>query len=184
MPAYGAALEWSTINAAHLCSGICENYTYDLAVEEDAIPGEVDIAAFAYHGKKADIAFDCTFDNTSTDFLDLTNGQQLAITGLSSGIVLATEAVETWAMKQPKKGSIKAVHLVDATGTGTAAGTLSALSPTSTAIVIKPTSRIIYGTAGLSHAAGYIIKSVSDQYKVKNIRCYKIQATWAPCLAS
>ena len=50
---------------------------------------------------------------TSTDFLDLSAGAGLVVSGISTGTVLVRQAVEKWALGQPKMASVQATHYPD-----------------------------------------------------------------------
>ena len=165
---YGKSLTWSTVDAPHPFGGIAEDYSYKDAFQETPIEGETDIQAFALHGRKGEISFNATATDASTDFLDLSGGVKLTISGLATGTVLATQAVETWALGQPKRLSLSATHYPDMTDAGgDAAGELSAATPTPPeGIIIRPAGKVIFSTAGLTHAAG-IVQGLTLTQKIK-----------------
>lgn len=167
---YGTALTWSTVGAPHPFGGIAEDYSYNDAFQETPVDGESEIAALVHHARKGVIAFNATTTDASVNFLDLSVGVKLTLSNITAGIILATQAVEAWTLGQPKKLSLNANHYPDMTDTaGTAAGTLSAVTPaapTGSGIIIRPAGKVIFSTAGLSHESG-IIQALTITQQVK-----------------
>jgi hypothetical protein len=79
---------------------------------------------------------------------------------LSTGFILAQEAVEEWNLLRRKRCSVRATHYPDGTsdqGSGEAAGTLSAFTPGSQSLdFLFPGSTLIYSTVGITHASGVV----------------------------
>ena len=158
---YGQPTTWSTAAAPHLCSGQCRNFAQrDLFTRqmEDAETGE--FLASILHSRHTELSFDATFDDTSTDFPDLSDGVALEVTGFSTapGLVLVSRAVETWRIGQAKTGSIAATHYPHLTQAApAAAGTLTAITPDQAALTgLHPAAKILWGTLGLTHTAGIV----------------------------
>ena len=153
---YGTALTWSTVNAPHLFSGICENYQYNRQQAQELVPGEQEIAAIIHHGLYGDISYDATITNQSSDFPLIQNGIQITVGAVAGGIILISDVEESWAIRQPKKASLKAKHFPDMVGSGAAAATIAANTPNQTAPFIRPAGKVIYGTQGLSTGFGIV----------------------------
>ncbi len=163
---YGATREWSTVNAPHLFSGICENYTYADVNEETQVEGETDIEAIVMDRRKGEISFEATITSDTTDFLDITGGCKLAVDGIETGVVLVTEVVETWGLRTAKRGSVRAnhyPHMVDTEG-ALAAVNVNAMTPSlQSGINIRPGGKVIWSTAGLTHTAGTVAELTLTQ---------------------
>jgi hypothetical protein len=159
MERYGQTLiAWSTVAAPHPFTGTCTSYSYNESLQrlldEDEAGGN---RALIQHSHKAAISFEAKVTDSSTDFLDLSAGAALTITGIATGVVLASRAVERWALGQPKTASVQATHYPDmATGGGAAAGIVnSAYTPTQ-ALSFVLGGKLIYGTSGLTQASGVV----------------------------
>lgn len=157
---YGASLIWSTGGAIKPAACILESCDYRDAYQQHLEDGEGgDLAAMVLHGAKAAISFGGTITDDSTDLPDLSAGAKLGISHdeITGGTVLCSSLVEEWAIGQPKKFSGAATHYPDVTGgSGADAGELSGATPTQSGPVIKPADKLIWGTAGLTHAAGTV----------------------------
>ncbi len=159
MNRYGQPITWSAITAPHLFTGECTAYGYRDAVTRQLIDDEAgDQMAVVLHSRKAELNFDAKVTSSSTDFLDLSAGAALTVSGISAGVVLATRAVERWSLGQPKTASIQATHFPDMTqaSPATAGVALTAFTPTPTLTIVYPGSKIIYGTVGLTHLSGIV----------------------------
>lgn len=158
---YGIALGWSTVGAPKPFSCILDNYEYNETNQEHLEDDEaVDIAAVILHGRTGAITFGGKITDASTDLPDLSQGALIDITSTetATGIVLCSQLVEEWVIGSPKNFSGSASHFPDAVaGDGDAAGALDAYTPTGqTAPIIRPTSKVIWGTSGLSIAWGTV----------------------------
>jgi hypothetical protein len=110
------------------------------------------------------VNFECEVTSGSTDFLDLSGGAKISVSNapggvdLSTGFLLAHEAVEEWSLMRRKKCSVRATHYPDATDeeNGPAAGTMSAFEPSQNLNFLFPGNTLIYSTVGLTHASGLI----------------------------
>src|SRR5262245_30365271 len=147
MNRYGQAITWSALSAPHLFTGQCMAYSYDDEVEETVDEDESgDVLAVILDGRKAAINFEAKVTNVSTDFLDLSAGAAITVSGISTGTVLCNRAVETWRLRQPKMCSISAMHYPDLVqASPVAAGTaLTTFTPTQSGLtVVTPGSKII-----------------------------------------
>jgi len=166
---YGTVITWSTVSAPKPFGGIAENYSYKDAYQEERIPGENgSTAALILRLRKGDISFDSTATDESTDFLDLSSGAGITVSGLSAGVVICTEAVEKWTKGEAKNLALKATHYPNITGSGPAAGTLAANTPTQSGLIIHPNAKVIWGTTGLSHTAGNVESlTLTQKWEVK-----------------
>jgi hypothetical protein len=160
MNRYGQAITWSTIAAPHLFTGFCTSYSYREQVQRQLMDDEGgDNVALALHSKKAELNFSANITSESTDFLDLSAGAAITVTGISAGVVLATRAVESWRLGQRKTASVSATHFPDMVQASpvTAGTDLDAVTPASQAqAFVYPGGQLIYGTAGLTHAVGIV----------------------------
>ena len=155
---YGRSLVWGPSTAPSLFTGSCKSYSLRYARTRQLIEdGEGDYAALALHSEKGELSFEAQITDGSTNFLDLSTGPKIVVSGIS-GTVLVTRAVERWTLGQDKVGAITAGVYPGVTGgTGTEAGAdLDAFTPAQTLSFIHPGSKIIYGTAGLGHASGVV----------------------------
>lgn len=159
MNRYGQSITWGTVSAPHIFTGECTGYTARSVAQrqlEDDEAGDID--ALILHSQKTEISFDAKVRSGSEDFLDLSAGASITVSGISSGTVLASRAVERWQLGQPKTASVTATHYPDVTGgDGESAGELSAFTPAQTGLgIVTPGSVLIYGTYGLTHASGVV----------------------------
>lgn len=153
-------LTWGTASLPHLFTGESTDYSYRLSTTRVLDENEAgDNRALILHSKKAEISFSAKVASGSTDFLDLSAGASIAVSGVSGGVVLARRAVERWALLQPKVASVAAVHYMDITQSSPdAAGTnLSAFTPAQTQTgLVFPGGVLKYSTIGLTHASGEV----------------------------
>ncbi len=160
MNRYGQTITWSTITAPHLFTGKCTSYSLRDAVSRQLMDDEGgDNVALALHSAKAELNFSAEVTDGSTDFLDLSDGVAITVSGIASGVVLASRAVETWRLGQRKTASVQATWFPDMViGAGGAAGTgLDAFTPDQSALtIVYPGGVLIYGTHGLGHASGVL----------------------------
>ncbi len=160
MNRYGQSITWSALAAPHLFTGDCTAYSYEDATTRQPMEDEAgDHAALALHSRKAGLSFEAEIRDDSTDFLDLSAGAAITVSGIAAGVVLASRAVETWRLGQRKTAGVTATHFPDMVlGSGAAAGTeLDAFTPDQSALgIVFPGAKLIYGTQGLGHAAGIL----------------------------
>ena len=159
MNRYGQSITWSTPTAPHPFSGTCTSYSYRDNIQRQLDEDEGgDNRVLVQHSRKAAINFEARVTDSSTDFLDLSAGAAVSISGISTGTILATRAVERWALGKPKTASIQATHYPDLTQSSpTLAGTsLSAFTPTQSLTFLQPGGKLIYGTAGITHSSGIV----------------------------
>lgn len=159
MQLYGASLIWGTASAPTPATCILENCDYKLSSQTHHEPdGSGDHAASVLYRQKGAISFGGTITDATVDLPDLSAGAliTLAHAQIVGGIVLCPSLIEEWAMDQPKKFTGSANHYPDATaGTGAAAGVLDGTFA-QVAPVIRPASKLVWSTAGLTHAAGTV----------------------------
>ena len=163
---YGQQITYGVLGAPALFTGDNMSFGYsDKVTEDDLEDGGSDIAAMALHSRKGEINFEGEVTSDTTDFLDLSVGARIVMTGtpggidLSGGLILAHEAVEEWDLLKRKRCSVRATHYPDAPAdtTGAAGVALSAFVPDQSAIdFLYPGSTLIYSTVGFTHASGLI----------------------------
>jgi len=160
MNRYGQSITWGPSTAPALFTGSILSYSYRDARTRQLIEDATsDYAALVQHSQKADINFEARITEASTDFLDLSMGAKIVVSGVTGGTILATRAIERWQLLQPKTASIQATHYPDMTGeSGASAGaTLGAFTPDQSDLdIVLPGGELIYGTYGLGHAAGVV----------------------------
>lgn len=160
MNRYGQAITWSTPTAPHPFSGVCTRYSYRKATTRQTETNEAgDIDAIIEHSLKAAVQFDAKIRAASTNFLDLSTGAAIVVSGISGGVLLASRAVERWRLGQPKTASITATHYPDMVQASPvlAGTTLDAFTPAQDDLpIVTPGSTIIYGTFGLGHDSGTV----------------------------
>lgn len=161
MNRYGQAISWSTPNAPHVFTGICTNYRYNPTVQSQLDEDESgDNRAIIQHSKKAELSFEAKITEDSTDFLDLSAGAMITVTGTpAGGVILARRAIERWVLQQPKTASVEAIHFPVMSDSGAvAAGVdLDAFTPDQSALgIVTPGGSLIYGTHGMTHGSGVL----------------------------
>jgi hypothetical protein len=163
---YGQTITWGPLSAPAIFTGERQSYSYRDAVTKQNISGAAgDNFAQVLHSRKAAIQFTAKVTAGSVDFLDISGGAAIAVTGVTGGQVLVSRAVETWRLMQPKTASITATHYPDMPTTNTAAaGTLSAFTPDPSGLgIVFPAGVLIYSTFGLTHAAGIVHELTIEQ---------------------
>jgi hypothetical protein len=114
MNRYGQDITWGTLNAPHAFSGTRTSYSYRDNIQRQLDEDESgDNRVLIQHSRKASLSFEARVTDASTDFLDLSSGGAITISEISSGTILATRAVERWALGRPKTASIQATHYPD-----------------------------------------------------------------------
>lgn len=163
MNRYGIALSAYGVAAGaapQIFTGDATGYDYDDATTRDLLPDvNGDNRALVLHSSKAELNFDGEITSGSTNFLDLSAGGALTVSGISSGVVLARRAVERWSLMRRKTASIQATHYKDMTqASPAAAGTdLDAFTPDQSSLGIAlPSGVVIYSTIGMTHASGVV----------------------------
>lgn len=170
MSNYGQPVTFSTGSAPHLCAGTCKNFSIDDQFQrymDDAEDGA--ILAAVEHSRKVDFSFDVTFDDSSTDFPDISGGNAaIVVSALNSatddfgaptgGTSLISRCVERWRVGQSKTGSIIGTYFPHVVQVSPAlAATLSAFTPDQSALTgLHPASKIIWGTLGMTTGGGEI----------------------------
>jgi hypothetical protein len=166
---YGQDIIYGVLEAPTLFKGHKLSFSYRDQVTKDNIEGgDSEFAAMALHSRKGELSFEAEITSESDDFLDLSGGARIVVAGegvktggvdLSTGFILAHEAVEEWNLLRPKRSSVRATHYPEApSSTGTAAGTsVDAFVPDQSSIdFLFPGNTLIYSTVGFSHAQGLI----------------------------
>jgi len=160
MNRYGQSITWGAITAPHLFSGECTSFSFREGRTRQLIDDEAgDNMALVLHSRKAELSFEAKVTNESDDFLDLSGGAAITVTGISVGVVLCSRASERWALGQPKTASITATHYPDMVQASPAAAgaSLDAFVPDQAELgIVTPGTKIIYGTFGLGHASGVV----------------------------
>ena len=167
MHRYGQTLiAWSTAAAPHPFSGTCTSYSYRDQKTRQLIDDESgDNLALILHSRKADVEFEARVTVDSTDFLDLSTGAAVVVTGITGGVLLARRVSEKWALMQEKTISFSGTHYPDLTqASPVLAGTETAFVPDQTTLgIVYPGGEIIYSTVGITHASGTIHALTIDQ---------------------
>ena len=163
---HGQAITYGVLGAPALFTGDNMSFGYsDKVTVDDLEDGGSDIAAMALHSRKGEINFEGEVTSESTDFLDLSTGARIVMTGspggidLTSGFILAHEAVEEWDLLKRKRCSVRATHYPDAPAdaAGAAGVAMSAFVPDQSSIdFLFPGSTLIYSTVGFTHASGLV----------------------------
>ena len=163
---YGQLITYGVLGAPALFTGDNMSFSYsDKVTEDDLEDGGSDIAAMALHSRKGEISFDGEVTSGSGNFLDLSGGAAIAVSGspggisLSSGFILAHEATEEWDLLKRKRCSVRATHYPDAPAdtAGPAGSSLSAFTPDQSSIdFLYPGGTLIYSTVGFTHASGLV----------------------------
>ena len=159
MNRYGQSITWGPLSAPKLFTGQTRDYSVRDSLTKQLIADmSGDYFAMVLHSRKSDLNFEATVTEASTDFLDLSAGAAIAVSGIAAGVVLCRRAVETWRLGQPKSASVQATHYPDMAAAGPAmAGALDAMTPDQSALgIVYPGEKLIYGTFGLTHAAGIV----------------------------
>lgn len=154
----GQEITWSTPSAPHPFTGVCRRYSARDAFTRQLVSNEVgDHLAAILHSAKVAISFEAMVTGGSTDFLDLSAGPVIDV-GITPGLTLAYRAVERWALEQEKTASVEATHYPGCTvGADQVPNAMSAFTPDQSGLgIVTPGSTIIYGTYGMTHAAGVI----------------------------
>ncbi len=163
---YGQDITYGVLGAPALFTGDKMSFSYsDKVTEDDLEDGGSEFAAMALHSRKGDLSFEGEVTSASTDFLDLSAGARIVVTGtpggidLSPGFILAHEAVEEWDLLKRKRCSVRATHYPEAPASAAAAaGTgLSAFVPDQSSIdFLFPGNTLTYSTVGFTHAQGLV----------------------------
>jgi len=163
---YGQSITYGVLGAPTLFAGDKMSFSYrDQVTEDDLEGGGSDFVAMALHSRKGEINFDGEVTSSTTNFLDLSTGARIVVTGspggidLAPGFILASEAVEEWSLLKRKRASVRATHYMEAPASAAAAAatSLTAFVPDQSSIdFLFPGNTLIYSTIGFTHAAGLI----------------------------
>jgi hypothetical protein len=159
MNRYGQAITWGPLSAPQLFTGDIVSYSYRDAETDEELPGVSEIAAIAFHSRKATLNFESEITKGSTDFLDLSStAAAIAVSGIEAGTVLVSQVVEKWALNRRKSASIMATHYPDIVSSGGLANKeLDAFTPDQSELgIVLPGQNLIYGTFGLTHLSGIV----------------------------
>lgn len=160
MNRYGQTITWSTPTAPRPFTGIVTAFSHEEQVQEYLDEDESgDHRALITSGKKASLDWDAKVTDGSDDFLDLSGGAKITVTGFASGTILAYSAIERYVLNSPKTISVRATHFPDMTDSGGTAADLDvdAFVPDPSSLTnVFPGSKLIYSTVGLTHAAGVV----------------------------
>lgn len=158
---YGT-LTWGTVGAPALFSGEIINYNFEKmrqeTLEEDAAGENM---ALILDRPKGELSFEVKITDASVDYLNLASGAAIAVSGeeeIDGGIVLVQRAMERWRVGAAKTAAISATWYPDVTQASPASvGTMSAFTPSQAGLtIVTPAAKIVYGTFGMTHAAGII----------------------------
>jgi hypothetical protein len=163
---YGQDITYGVLGAPALFTGDNMSFSYrDQVTKDNLEDGGSDFAAMALHSRKGDLSFEGEVTSDTNDFLDLSTGARIVVEGspggidLSTGFILAQDAVEEWNLLRRKRASVRAMHYPDAEADeGAAAGAaVNAFVPDQSSInFLFPGNTLIYSTVGFTHAAGLI----------------------------
>jgi hypothetical protein len=142
---YGQDITYGVLGAPALFTGDNMSFSYrDQVTKDNLEDGGSDFAAMALHSRKGDLSFEGEVTSDTNDFLDLSTGARIVVEGspggidLSTGFILAQDAVEEWNLLRRKRASVRAMHY-----------------PSSINFLF-PGNTLIYSTVGFTHAAGLI----------------------------
>lgn len=173
MNRYGQSITWGPLTAPSLFNGEVISYSLrDAQTEQDIDGASTDYIAMALHSRKGEVNYEATVTGGTggtSNFLDLSTGAAVVVSTISGGVVLASEAVEKWQLGQPKTASVRATWYPDITQASPvlAGTTLDARTPDQSGLgIIAPGGKIIYGTYGITHAAG-IVHSLTLTQQIK-----------------
>lgn len=159
MNRYGQTITWSTVSAPHPFTGMLSSFSardvaQDKLIEDDS----GDNLALILDGQKIEYSLDARVTDGTTDFLDLSAGAKIAVSGITGGTLLCSRAVESWALGREKTCSLSFTKYAFTGGSGASAGTdLDAVTPSQAGLtIVTPGGKIVYGTYGLTHAAGVV----------------------------
>ena len=94
---YGQTITWGTATAPQIFGGIRLRYSYGERLQEQLEDNEAgDFVAALLHSKTAPLSFEAKVTDASTNFLDLSAGAKISVTGLSGGTILCRQAVDRW----------------------------------------------------------------------------------------
>ena len=161
MNRYGQQLmAWGPLDAPQLFTGAPLSFELRNELSKHLIQDGVgDFLAASLHSEKADFSFEAIVTVETTDFLDLSGGAAIAISGLEKGTALVRRAVESWRLETEKRASVSGTYYPDmvlGAGVMVTQG-LSAFTPSQEGLEsLFPLQKVIYGTHGLTHAAGVI----------------------------
>lgn len=166
---FGRTTQFGTTDAPALFTGDLKLWVYtdELQARHDT-DGDGEIVSSTLHGRKCTWRLEGEVTNASTDFLDLSSGPEVALSGaelLAGGRTFCTRAVETWRLGARKTIAASGVHYPDmgAGGSGDA-GTLSAFTPAQGGLgIVYPVGGIVEGVYGLTHAQGLVNELVLTQ---------------------
>ncbi len=160
MNRYGQNITWGTISAPHLFSGECTSYDARDAFTRQLIDDQAgDQMAIVLHSGKTEISFEAKITSSSTNFLDLSAGAAITVSGISTGVVLCQKAIEKWTLGQAKTATINATWFPEIvqTSPAQAADSLTAFTPDQSGLgIVTPGTKIIYGTFGVTHTSGIV----------------------------
>ena len=159
MQRYGQNITWGPLTAPRLFTGVTQDYSYRDSLTKQLIEDmAAENAAMILHSRKADINFEARITEGSVDFLDLSSGAAVAISTITSGLVLVRRAVETWRLGSPKMANVQATHYPDMVQANPAfAGELTAFTPDQADLnIVYPGGKLIYSTVRLTHVAGIV----------------------------
>ena len=158
MNRYGQAITWGTLSAPRMFTGQTRSFSVRDALTKKLFTDMVgDNIAAALTGSKAEINFEAMVTEGSTDFLDLSEGAAVALSGFSTGVVLASRAFETWRIGEAKTAGVTATWFPDIVqASPTAPGVLSAFTPEQSGLdnIVMPGGKLIYSTVGMTHSTG------------------------------
>lgn len=157
---YGQDITYGPLSAPQLFTGHIVRWSMrDTETDEDLTDASDDIAALAFHSRQAEINFETQITSGSDDMLDLSTGVAIAVSGISTGMVLAAELTERWALMQRKTATCRATWFPDmpASEGGTAGTDLSGFTPDQAELgIVLPGGGLIYSTYGLTHESGVV----------------------------
>lgn len=164
---YGQNITYGVLGAPALFTGDKMTFSYrEQQTGDDLEDGGSDFTAMAIHSKKGELEFEGEVTSGSTDFLDLSPGPRITVAGspgginLTSGFILAYNAVEEWNLLRRKTASVRAYHYpegeIQGGDQGENAGALSAFTPTQALDCLFPGNTLIYSTQGFTHASGLV----------------------------
>ncbi len=167
MNVYGSNIVYSTTGAPVPITGICENFSYKHAETLTEVIDIGEIAALIAHGKKGSLSFSSTPLGTVAA-LGVRAGAELTISAITGGKVIVTTSDAKWQRGQPMKMSAQANHYPDITAAGSGSTPPQAFSLSNgTGAVVLPTSKVWWGTSGITGPVAGIVQSCSISESVQ-----------------
>lgn len=156
MKNYGKGIKWSTIGAPNPAGGICEEYLYSGQFSEDDHDQEDgDHFATILHDRMGELSWGTKLTDDATIPV-LEGGCLVSVSGISAGLVLLREVVESWGLREKRSLRAQAQHFPDATGGDTDAAALDEMPEITSPPICFPAGKLAWGTKGVASTLGIV----------------------------